>query len=276
LDHFKEDQALLSGQSGCSETCQKYGKKSPADNLDIKLSDLVKQFRNPDQENTDDFEQIKTRVEARVSVHTEVKSEFRMEYRSLEKVDGLILRDSRLAETDRYRFEFLSADRLRIIDKWSNRSTTIWGDPHIDVDDVEGSWDGDFKDLTGSSTHTTFMLLDGTRLTITALDDGIIEAVDIFKDSERVHGYGGASSHFHEGLQYFQKDPADLPSSVPLGDVVKAGGDGNDWYTVSGSLLWGQTTGPMIRSRPQSVLKMSLTQEVTQVVEASISVDKLA
>ena len=273
LDHFKEDQALLSGNCGCRESCQNHGNKLPAENLDIKLADLINRLQDPDQGVSDPSESRRTRVEARVSVHTEVKTEFRMEYRSLERVDGLVLRDSQLAETDRYRFEFLTADRLRIVDKWSNRCTTIWGDPHVDVDDVEGARDGDFKDLSGSNTHTTFMLLDGTRLTITALDDGIIEAVDIYKDNERVRGYGGASSLFNEGMQYFQQDPVDLPSSVPLGDVVRAGGDGNDWYSPSGSLLWGQTTGPAIQNRPQSVLQMSLTQEVSQAVEASISVD---
>jgi len=141
---------------------------------------------------------------------------------------------------------------------------------------VEGNWDGDFKDLAGSATHTTFMLLDGTRLTITALDTGIIEAVDIYKDSERIRGYGGASSHFQARQQYFQEDPADLPASIPYGDVVKAGGDGNDWFTPDGSLLWGQTTGPAVHTRPSSVLQMTLRREITEFQKASISIDTRA
>ena len=102
----------------------------------------------------------------------------------------MAVRSKSMAETDRYRFSFSNngAD-LTITDKWSMKNTQIWGDPHIDTNDEEGDFNGEFKDLTNSNAHTTFLLRDGTRVTFKALDTGLIEEVDIIKENAHVKGY---------------------------------------------------------------------------------------
>ena len=276
LQDFHEDQALNQGQTKTDGVDGKKSTQKAGMNLDIKLSDLIRHFKEGSSgEKVQQGKGQAVEVKAEFSATYQVKTEFSLSYSEMEKVDGLVLRNKQLAETDRYRFEFSSSDRLTIVDKWSGRNTTIWGDPHIDLNDMEGDWNGDFKDLKGSNTHTTFMLMDGTRLTITALDDGIIEAVDIMKDDQHIRGFGGAASEWQEGQEYFQKpSSAYNPSSVPMGDIVKAGGDGNDWYAPGGQLIWGQTTGPSVLSRPYARVEMSYKQEVTQVVEASATITR--
>lgn len=92
-----------------------------------------------------------------------------------------MVHDQNYAKSNSYLFKFTDGSTFTILDKWSNKSTTIWGDPHVDVSDVEGASDGDFKDLKTSDEFTTFMLGDGTRVTFKAKDAGIIERVDIFQ-----------------------------------------------------------------------------------------------
>ncbi len=177
-------------------------------------------------------------------------------------VYGLDVINKNLAQTDRYLFEFRDGATFVIKDKWSGRSTTIYGDPHVDVDDLEGGSDGDFKDLTGSERYTTFLLQDGTRLTITAMDNGIIEKVDIFKDSQHLQGTGAGASDWEE-RQLFDGEVQNgdgYGSTLERGDVIRAGGDGNDWYNEAGLLVWGKTTGPVVYSRPTLSLDVKIKQ----------------
>jgi hypothetical protein len=216
----------------------------------------------------------KQTVQVQVAAQQVVTREASLELRALPRVDGLVRRSNMLAETDRYRFDFTDGTTFTVTDKWSNRSTTIWGDPHVDVDDIQGTYNGDFKDLTGSNSHTTFMLQDGTRLTFTAQDEGVIESVDIFYSGQHLQGIGQASKKWTDtgGLFSGAVDrKASQLSSLPQGDVVYAGGDGNDWYDSGGKLLWGETTGPVVTSRPSAVLQMQYKETVSQQVAIQVN-----
>lgn len=264
---MEEDQAILSGKMPGQDTCS--CGKSADDDLQINLNDLIKQLSQIRTQSgpQDQLPTGMTFEATTVEVTTTVEEEFSFQYSTLERVDGLVVRNKNLAETDRYAFEFSDGTTLKIIDKWSGKSTSIWGDPHIDVSDVQGNLDGDFQDLTESNTHTTFMLQDGTRLTITAKDSGIIEAVDIYKDSQHVTGLGAGTVTFNDKTGLFStKVDTGTFSSVPTGDVIYAGGDGNDWYDAAHHLVWGKTTGPSITSRPSSILTMEYRYRMEQQV----------
>ena len=103
------------------------------------------------------------------------------------------------------------------------------------------------------------MLQDGTRVTFTARDNGIIEKVDIFKGQQHLGGTGAGLKDFNAETGMFAKtvDSATSSSSVAMGDTVYAGGDGADWYDASGKLVWGKTTGPGATTRPDAILQMS-------------------
>ncbi len=265
---MEEDQAILSGKMpGKDSACHPV---SDTKDEFINLKDLIQQIRKMDGPSNqtvrvpEGFLIQATTVE----VTTTIEEEFSFQYTTLKQVDGLVVQNKHLAETDRYAFEFSDGTTFKIIDKWSGKSTTIWGDPHVDVSDVQGNLDGDFKDLTGSDSHTTFMLLDGTRLTITAKDAGIIEAVDIYKENQHVRGIGAGSLSFNDknGLFSTRVDTGSF-SSVPTGDKIYAGGDGNDWYNAANHLVWGKTTGPVITSRPSSVLLMEYKYKMEQQIK---------
>jgi hypothetical protein len=259
LDYFEEDQVILSGKDPVKTSPP----RPEEDTIRIDLRELIQAnaFRSAHPETQSSIQFEATAVE----ISTTIEESLAIRYESLEPVDGLVLRNKQLAETDRYRFEFSDGSTLKISDKWTGRSTTIWGDPHVDVSDIQGNLDGDFKDLTASKTHTTFLLLDGTRLTITAEDAGIIEAVDIYKSSQHLRGLGAASKSFSEKNGLFStRVDSSLPSSLPMGDVINAGGDGNDWFDASHRLIWGKTTGPMVTSRPSSYLEFEYNYRVQQ------------
>ena len=212
-----------------------------------------------------------------VSFKQTVESSTSLSYTALAKVDGLVRRSQTLAETDRYSFDFTDGTNFKITDKWSSRSTTIWGDPHVDVDDGDGAYDGDFKDLKGSNSQTTLMLQDSTRVTFNAADDGLIASVDIFKGSQHLQGIGQASAQWETGDRLFApkvNSGGATSSSLAMGDVVYAGGDGNDWFTAGGQLLWGKTTGPIVTTRPGAVIQFNYQQKISQ--QITIQVDKQA
>ena len=262
-EDMEEDRAIISGKSPDEvERPQTAPPTPPAQNVKIRLADLFAHL-----------ESERAKVEAaggrtQISIETVVERDVSFTYRVLEPVDGLVRRSQNLAETDRYLLEFQDGKTFKITDKWSGRSTTIWGDPHIDVDDVQGNLDGDFQDLKGSNMHTTMMLQDGTRVTFTALDSGVIEAVDIFKGSQHLGGIGAASKQWSEkdGLFASPVDESGKSSSAPTGDTVYAGGDGNDWFTSGGQLLWGQTTGAAVNTRPYAVMQLEYHERITQQV----------
>ena len=111
------------------------------------------------------------------------------------------------------------------------------------------------------------MLEDGTRVTFTARDSGIIEQVDIFKGQQHLQGIGAASTAWEDKNQLFSTNVDTqgdtYRSSIPTGDTVYAGGDGADWYDSSGRLVWGKTTGPGASTRPPAVLEIEYKQETT-------------
>jgi hypothetical protein len=270
LDFFQEDQAFIS-ESASSANMQNPAPLPPIENLNINLADFnkiaedlkntAKQAAQPAQGNV-----IQEGFTLEASQSVEIKLELR--YRSNAPVDGLVVYDQNYAESDRYLFKFRDGATFTILDKWANKSTTIWGDPHVDVDDVEGEVNGDFKDLKRSDDFTTFMLKDGTRVTFKAKDSGIIEQVDIFKGSQHVIGIGQASKEFSPESGLFSKkvleDGSSAAISTLMGDVVYAGGDGNDWFDASNQLLWGKTTGEVITTRPPATLEFSYKQTITQ------------
>jgi hypothetical protein len=271
LDYMEEDQALISS-SAVDAQKQSALSQPQIENINVNLADLqsaVKQAADLPRNN-----QAIAGVVAQESLSVEIEMELR--YQSNAPIDGLIVHDKNYAESDRYLFKFADGATFTILDKWTSKSTTIWGDPHVDVDDVEGTSDGDFKDLKSSEDVTTFMLGDGTRVTFKAKDAGIIEQVDIFKGSQHVIGIGQAAKDFSPENGLFSttvlKDGASSASATPLGDVVSAGGDGNDWFDVNNKLIWGKTTGPVVTNRPPATLEFFYKQTVSQ----SVSIQTLA
>jgi hypothetical protein len=264
LDEMKEDQALLSGQTaGVQENA---AARPAAANIDISLADVSGRLKNP-QQGTTPAQKTADGAAVRMTTFTFQKETTEtvldVHYRTLPQVEGLVRVNAHLAETDRYAFEFQDGITFKISDKWSNKSTTIWGDPHVDTSDQEGANNGDFQDLKASDRYTTFQLEDGSRVTFTAQDTGVIEAVDISKGSQQLHGLGAASSQWSEETGLFSEEVKRAGSSggqVPLGDVVYAGGDGADWFNSAGQLVWGRTTGPHITQRPTQVMDIQVRQ----------------
>ncbi len=274
---LQEDELILSGEAPPVEPAGQ-GMIEPKDTR-IRLSDLARRLRELQKEPpppTPDLSRRETEVIHVVA--TQIKTEVTIRYERFEPVQGLVLRDKHLAETDRYRLEFLDGSTFRITDKWSGKSTTIWGDPHVDTSDDEGDRNGEFSDLNGSDQYTSFQLEDGTRVTFTAPDAGAIQAVDIFKGSQHIRGIGIGSKEWSEESSLFVTavdDAAGAASWVPLGDTVLAGGDGNDWFDASGRLVWGKTTAPQPSMHPTGSLEMTIRQRLTQ-VEVMHTVDRSA
>ncbi len=233
-------------------------------NVDIRLADLYKKIYGPK-------EQPQPTPQAQViEFFQQIEKEASITFTNLEPVNGLVVKNRHLAETDRYRFEFSDGSTLKITDKWSSKSTTIWGDPHIDTSDQDGTQNGDFKDQTASDKYTTFMLSDNTRITFTARDDGIIEEVNIFHGSQHLKGIGAGSQSWDEENGLFAHTVTNQAftamSLVPVGDTVYAGGDGNDWFDAAKNLIWGQTSGHVVTSRPSSTIEYTYGQRIIQQV----------
>jgi hypothetical protein len=260
---LEKDDAQISDAGKSAQSASASSASTSSDlNVNIQLADLFKKIYGP-KEDPQPTAQAQV-IEYIQSIETEAS----LTYYQLEKIDGLVVKNRNLAETDRYRFEFQNGSTLKITDKWSNKSTTIWGDPHVDTDDQEGEQNGDFQDLKSSDKYTTFMLSDSTRITFTARDNGIIEQVDIFKGSQHLMGVGSGSQSWDETNGLFEtvvkEDASFASSSVPVGDVVYSGGDGNDWYDAAKNLVWGKTTDPIVTSRPSSYFEFQYSQRITQ------------
>ena len=256
LEYMEEDQALISAPAFDAQR-QEAAALPQIENININLSDM----RNATPQ---------TGGTATVSEEQSIQIEFELRYRSNTPLDGLLIHDRNYAESDRYLFKFADGATFTILDKWTSKSTTVWGDPHVDVDDVQGNSNGDFKDLKASDEFTTFMLSDGTRVTFKARDAGIIEQVDIFKGSQHVRGIGQAAEGYSPEsglfLQTVLQDGKTAAISTPSGDTVLSGGDGNDWYDSRGNLVWGKTTGPVVTQRPNATLEFMYRQTVSQSV----------
>jgi len=265
LEYMEEDQALISGAA--VEAQQKEASAPPPiENVNVRLADLkpsVKKAAQPAAQE-DAFAIVG-------SQSVEIKLEIR--YRANTPLEGLKVYDQNYAESDRYLFKFADGMTFTILDKWTNKSTTIWGDPHVDVNDVEGNNNGDFQDLKKSDDFTTLMLSDGTRVTFKAKDAGVIEQVDIFKGGQHVRGVGQAAKGFTAEAGLFNpqvlSDGISTASATQLGDIVHAGGDGNDWFDSSGKLVWGKTTAPIVIKRPSATLELYYKQTVSQSLAVS-------
>ena len=135
------------------------------------------------------------------------------------------------------------------------------------------------SDLKSSDTHTTFMLIDGTRVSFKARDSGLIETVDIIKASQHIHGIGQTSPDWNPktgllNLNLFT-DGFFLDTIVPYGDIVFAGRDGKDWYNAAGKLIWGGTTTPTILNAPQSPRTVFIMQQTFMGSQSLHQVEKL-
>ncbi len=263
LDYMEEDQVLISAVALDAQK-QESNSLPQIENVNVNLADL-----RGDAKQT-------TAQQVVVQENQSIEIEMELRYQSNAPIDGLVVHDKNYAESDRYLFKFADGSTFTILDKWTSKSTTIWGDPHVDVNDVEGTSNGDFKDLTSSEDVTTFMLADDTRVTFKAQDAGIIEQVDIFKGSQHIKGTGQAAADFsaETGLFFNQvlQDGESVASATPLGDVVHAGGDGNDWFDAKDKLIWGKTTGPVVTQRPPATLEFFYRQTVSR----SVSIQTLA
>lgn len=272
-EEMEEDSAIISGNAPANAVNAQKAQQAPQVEH-INLADLIAALKQVNQQASQAAGAAgqTTTQQVQVSFQQTITREASMSYSKLEPVEGLVRRSEQVAETDRYRFDFTNGATFTITDKWSNRATTIWGDPHVDVDDIEGESNGDFQDLKGSNTHTTFMLQDGTQLTFTALDTGVIEAVDIFKGSQHLGGIGMASKQWSDKNGLFSKavDSSVGSSSVQQGDVVYAGGDGNDWFTAAGQLLWGKQTGPVVKNRPYATLQVQYRETIQQQLNVQV------
>jgi hypothetical protein len=266
----QKDEVILSGSAPAEAAAAKTS-TAAVDETQINLKDMIAKLK----ELYANSPQANIQVQASVTQKVEVEASF--SYTTLKNVDGLVRNSKNSAETDRYLFEFQDGVTFKITDKWTNKSTTVWGDPHVDVNDVAGDRDGDFKDMKSSNSQTTFLLQDATRVTFKAKDDGLIEKVDIFKGSQHLEGIGQGSTEWAVDNNKFASGVdtnVSKAQSLAKGDTVVAGGDGNDWYTVDGQLLWGQTTGPIVTSRPAGVWQMNYKETVTQ--QATIQVNTQA
>ena len=276
LDYMQEDQALISDPALDIQR-QEASSPPPIENININLSNMhgiAKGNGNTTKQNVEQENGAEGGFTVVSNQSVEIKMELR--YRSNEPMDGLVVHDQNYAESDRYLYKFADGATFTILDKWTNKSTTIWGDPHIDVNDMEGNNNGDFKDLKTSDDVTTFMLGDGTRVTFKARDAGIIEQVDIFKGSQHITGIGEAAKDFSPETGLFNKQVLNNglsgASTTPMGDTVHAGGDGNDWFDANNNLIWGKTTGPVVTNRPSAILEFYYKQTVSQ----SISIQTIA
>ncbi|MEI6290755.1 MAG: DUF1521 domain-containing protein [Chloroflexota bacterium] len=277
LDYFKEDQALISDSAVAANENKPH--LPVAGNQNVNTADARNAVQDLQNANRQDGQPVLAgaaheafNIEASQSI--EIKLELR--YRSNTAVEGLVVHDKNYAESDRYLFKFEDGVTFTILDKWANKSTTVWGDPHVDVDDVEGNVNGEFSDLKKSNDVTTFMLSDGTRVTFKAKDNGVIEKLDIFKGSQHVTGTGQGSADFSAENNLFSvkvlNDGVNSAASLQAGDIVYSGGDGNDWFDSNNKLIWGKTTGPVIQQRPSATLEFSYKQIISQ----SISVQTIS
>ncbi|GEM_PF-860504 len=195
-----------------------------------------------------------------IQLHLEQVSVSATEWLGDDKAEPRLL-NSRIADTGRYLIGFQSSISLEIYDKHTKLSTTIWGDPHVDLSDVEGNMNGEFSDLKKSDMFTTVALLDGTKVVIKAPDTGVIEKVDIYKGNNHIQGIGSPTQESLQDLAiesaknrdfdalialfaggFFigkDSDTSQLQSLMQQSDIVMAGGDGNDWFGKDGRLVWG-------------------------------------
>ncbi len=203
-------------------------------------------------------------TEFHMELHLEQKEISYIDYQGTS--DGLTRLDDKNVDTGRYLVSFENSTSLTIFDKFSKLSTTIWGDPHVDLSDKEGRCNGEFNDLKKSTMLTSLRLLDNTTVVIKAPDNGLIQEVHVFKDGDHIKGLGKGAFIKKRGEAPKDGHKVAHPGNKPekcraqclegtfgqidhvsdlledfltSSDVVTAGGDGNDWFDENGELVWG-------------------------------------
>ncbi|HUM28446.1 MAG TPA: hypothetical protein PKN81_19545, partial [Anaerolineales bacterium] len=114
LEYMQEDQALISAPAFDAQK-QEAAALPQIENINVNLSDL----RNVKPQ---------TGGTATVSEEQSIQIEFELRYRSNTPLDGLLIHDRNYAESDRYLFKFADGATFTILDKWTSKSTTVWGD----------------------------------------------------------------------------------------------------------------------------------------------------
>jgi hypothetical protein len=271
LAKMEKDSLDLSEGVKVRKAADPAAKTGSDDNINIRIADLIKKLQAlRDSSASGGAGTQAIEIDFQQEVHTDISVSLEI----YEPVEGLVVRSRNLAETDLYKFEFIDGATFRITDKSTGKSTTIWGDPHIDTSDEPGAHNGDFKDLTASNTHTTFILRDNTRVTFTARDEGLIAKVDIFKGDQHLSGIGAEHVDFDPQTGLFAAEVDESASShlssVPVGDVVYAGGDGNDWYNAARQLVWGKTSGPLAGERPDFLYQYYFNQTISRQVSVNM------
>ena len=160
--------------------------------------------------------------------------------------DELFYLDPNLIESDRY-FFFLDfgGSNFTILDKWTTHSTQIlikplddeFSAPFIDAMNT-------VKDIKSLENIVTFMLMDGTRITIQSKKGDYFRCIDVLKNNFRCHANGSTSEDNVQHSAFFEpaifEDGYISEATIPRGKTVFAGGKGNDWYDSSGLLIWGK------------------------------------
>jgi hypothetical protein len=134
---------------------------------------------------------------------------------------------------------------------------------------MKGDRNGESLDLKNSNSLTTFILMDGTRVTFNATDYGVIENVDIISGSQHVHGNGQASESWSKSELFTPQVLTDgtTPNfDISRGDAVFVGGDGNDWFTASGLLVWGHSNLPSNNIPSSLNLELIIKQTVMEIL----------
>ncbi len=263
FDLSKDEEVALNGVSSPEDFLKKliveklFGKSTDESSIDVQHVQVYKE-----QQQKIDFSLDYSGIAKwRGSVfQTKFHLEFHLEQKEISYIDcmktlnGLNRLDEQNVDTGRYLISFENATSVTIFDKFSRLSTTVWGDPHVDLSDIEGRINGEFADLKESRILTTLKLLDRTTVVIKAPDNGLIEEVHIFKGNDHIKGLGKGSRSrdlesderrkTHDNIKEGTFGPVDqlvrlIDRFVPVSDVVKVGGDGNDWFDENGLLVWG-------------------------------------
>ncbi|MCE1255574.1 MAG: hypothetical protein LWX83_18745 [Anaerolineae bacterium] len=236
----------------------------------INLSSLLqqlKQIETQHQQRYGTYSRATAKEDAQVQNSTVLLSQHETVEKELiitppHTIEGLLIRPFNHVETDRYLFELsYPLSELTIIDKWARRSTRVWTDPSSGYSQTEDE-----------NLYATFMLMDGSRLTISARAGGnqIVE-VDLIKSIQHIHcGHGQPMKldttpyrlNIHLTTDGFEAD-----GNIPRGFVLFAGGDGNDWFTVTGKLIWGHNTNASTYSatghRPETGVASNISQDIS-------------
>jgi hypothetical protein len=237
--------------------------------LDLEMQNLEAKLNLPPdtpQEPRPDNQLPLLQNEATISKYETIEMEF--SFWPAQRVNGFIVHNKCQSESDRYIFMFnINGTDFTIVDKWTKRGTRIWGDPHIDLDGVDKDRNGEFSDRKASNSNTTFMIMDGTRVTVKAKDNAMIEEVDLIKDNQHIHATGQASENWTSSGSFDTQVRSDgilSDTLISRGNTIFAGGDGSEWFNASGHLVWGRATSSIVTAAPSHKLDFLMNQTATE------------